>query len=180
MLLCTFSAVSVNNSWKSWQSYNEIMDRPPTCKYAWSQDGKQEIYFEWPKQNGVTLEVFVLWLCNQHYYTCDVIGIKMTYRDLLYYEYIRAKTCREYKLQENKHKNHTNHLHTLRKWSITWLQFVLSTRSKCWLICHSMECTAIYSSHDSDLIKYGGSSQDYRKPVAFLCRFISSRPLLLQ
>jgi len=25
------------------------MDRPPACKYAWSQDGKQEIYLEWPK-----------------------------------------------------------------------------------------------------------------------------------
>jgi len=31
----------------------------------------------------------------------------MTYRDLPYYEGIRAKTCRENKLHENKHKNHT-------------------------------------------------------------------------
>jgi len=29
------------------------------------------------KQSAVTFEVFVLWLCNQHYYTHDVIGIKM-------------------------------------------------------------------------------------------------------
>jgi len=100
--------------------------------------------------------------------------------DLPYYKNIRAKTCREYKLHENKHKNHTNHLHTLRKCSITWLQFVLSTRSKCWLICHSMACTAIYSSRDSDLINSGGSSQDYGKTVAVLCRFIPSKPLLLQ
>jgi len=28
---------------------------------------------------------------NQHYYTCDVIGIKMTYKDLPYYEGMRAK-----------------------------------------------------------------------------------------
>jgi len=27
------------------------------------------------KQSTVTFEVFVLWLCNQRYYTCDVIGI---------------------------------------------------------------------------------------------------------
>jgi len=64
------------------------------------------------KQSAVTFEVFVLWLCNQHYYTRDVIGIKMTYRDLPYYEGIRAKTRREYKLYKNKHKNHTNSLHT--------------------------------------------------------------------
>jgi len=32
-----------------------------------------------------SLKAFVLWLCNQHYYTCDIIGIKMTYRDLPYY-----------------------------------------------------------------------------------------------
>jgi len=45
------------------------------------------------KQNAVTFEVFVLvlWLHNQCYYTCDVIGIKMTYRDLPYYEGIRPK-----------------------------------------------------------------------------------------
>jgi len=43
------------------------------------------------KQSTVTFEVFVLWLCNQCYYTRDVIGIKMTYRDLSYYEGIRPK-----------------------------------------------------------------------------------------
>jgi len=29
------------------------------------------------KQSTVTFEVFVLWLHNQHYYTCGVIGIKI-------------------------------------------------------------------------------------------------------
>jgi len=42
-------------------------------------------------QSAVTFEVFVLWLHNQCYYTHDVIGIKMAYRDLPYYEDIRAK-----------------------------------------------------------------------------------------
>jgi len=75
------------------------------------------------KQSTVTFEVFVLWLRNQRYYTRDVIGIKMKYRDLPYNKGIRAKTCREYKLNENKHENHTNH----RKW---WSQFIISTLSK--------------------------------------------------
>jgi len=44
------------------------------------------------KQSAVTFEVFVLWLRNQHYYTRDVIGIKMVYRNLPYHEGIRAKT----------------------------------------------------------------------------------------
>jgi len=60
------------------------------------------------KQSVVTFEVFVLWLHNQCYYTRDVIGIKMTYRDLLYYEGIRAKTCREYKLHEISTKSCLN------------------------------------------------------------------------
>jgi len=51
---------------------------------------------------------FKLWLRNQHYYACDVIGIKMTHRDLQYYKGIRAKTCCEYKLHENKHEIHAN------------------------------------------------------------------------
>jgi len=55
----------------------------------------------------------------------------MTYRDLPYYEGIRAKTCREYKLHKNKQKDHANHLHTFKKWSITWSQFIVSTPSKC-------------------------------------------------
>jgi len=33
--------------------------------------------------------MFVLWLHNHHYNTRDVIGIKMTYKDLPYYEGIR-------------------------------------------------------------------------------------------
>jgi len=28
------------------------------------------------KQSTITFEVFVVWLRNQHYYICDVIGIK--------------------------------------------------------------------------------------------------------
>jgi len=60
------------------------------------------------KQSAVTFKVFVLWLRNQRYYTCDVIGIKITYRDLLYYKGIRAKTSHKYKLHKNKHKNHVN------------------------------------------------------------------------
>jgi len=74
----------------------------------------------------------------------------MTYRDLPYYEDMRAKTCPENKLHENKHKSHTNPLHTFRKWSIISSQFVLSGPNKRWLICHSMVFTAMYSSHDSE------------------------------
>jgi len=65
------------------------------------------------KQSAVTFEVLVLWLCNQHYYTRDVIG---TYRDLPNYEVIRVETCCEYKLHKNKHKNHANSI-AFRKWS---------------------------------------------------------------
>jgi len=43
------------------------------------------------KQSTVTFKVFVLWLRNQRYYTHDVIGIEMTYRDLPYYEGISPK-----------------------------------------------------------------------------------------
>jgi len=43
------------------------------------------------KQSAVTFEVFVLWLRNQRYYTCDLIVIRMTSRDLPYYEGIRPK-----------------------------------------------------------------------------------------
>jgi len=43
------------------------------------------------KQSAVTFEVFVLWLRNQHYYTHDAIGIKMTHRDLPYYKGISPK-----------------------------------------------------------------------------------------
>jgi len=62
------------------------------------------------KQSAVTFEVFVLWLHNQRYYSCDVIGIKMMYRDLPYCKGIRAKTHREYVFHKNNHKNHVNHL----------------------------------------------------------------------
>jgi len=90
-------------------------------------------------------------------YTHGVIGIKMTYRDLPYYEGIRAKTRREYKLHENKHKNHTSCLHTFRKWSITWSQVIVSSSFKLWLIRHLM---AIYSLRECGSIKDGGPSLD--------------------
>jgi len=37
----------------------------------------------------------------------------MAYWDLPYYEGMRAKTCREYKLHENKHENYANPFHNL-------------------------------------------------------------------
>jgi len=104
------------------------------------------------KQSTVTFEVFVLWLCNQCCYTRDLIGLKMTYKDLPYHEDIMAKTRCEYKLYENKHENHASRSHIFRKWSITWSQFVLSGHTKRWLICHSMASTAIFSSCDSKII----------------------------
>jgi len=111
------------------------------------------------KQNTITFKVFVLWLRNQHYYTHNAIEIKMKYRDLPYY---KASGHCEYNLNENKHENHTNCLHTctFRKWTITWSLFVLSSHTKCWLIHHSMVFTAIYSSHDSDAIKNGRPTLD--------------------
>jgi len=36
----------------------------------------------------------------------------MTYRDLPYYEAMRAKTGHENKLHENRHENHPKTLHT--------------------------------------------------------------------
>jgi len=108
------------------------------------------------KQSAVTFEVFILWLHNQRYYIHDVIGIKMMCRDLPYYEGIRAKTRREYKLHKNKHKNHTNSYIPLEMVH----NFVVSGRSKRWLIRHSMASTAIYSSHDCGVIKHGGLSLD--------------------
>ena len=32
------------------------MDRPPACYFASVQDGKQEIYLEWPKPDAATKE----------------------------------------------------------------------------------------------------------------------------
>jgi len=43
------------------------------------------------KKGAVNFEVFVLWLRNLCYYTRDVIGIKMTHRDLPCYEGISPK-----------------------------------------------------------------------------------------
>jgi len=104
------------------------------------------------RQSTVTFEVFVLWLHNQCYYTHDVIRIKMIHRDLPYYEVMRAKTCCENKLHENK-QNYANLLHTFRKWSVTWSQFVLSSPNKC--CCEENQ-------------------------LLFFCCFIPSKPLLLQ
>jgi len=68
------------------------------------------------KQSTVNFKVFVLWLCNQRYYTREVIGIEILHRNLPYYEGIRAKTHREsrheYKHHENKHENHASPPHT--------------------------------------------------------------------
>jgi len=60
------------------------------------------------RQSAVTFEMFAVRLHNQHYYTHDVIGIKMTYRDLPYYKGMRVKTLHENKL--HKHENHANPL----------------------------------------------------------------------
>jgi len=115
------------------------------------------------KQSAVTFEVFVLWLHNQHCYTRDVIGIKMTHRNLLNCEGIRAKTRREYKLHENKHKNPANPLHTFTKLVPAVLR----------LIFHLMAWTAIYSSRDSDIIKNGRPNQDCRSVKKTSCHFSS-------
>jgi len=85
--------------------------------------------------------VFVLWLRNQHYDTRDVIEIRMTYRDLPYYEGIRTKTHREYKL----HKIGTKIMHTLvplEKQSITWFQFIVLNVSQFAIQWHVQPYTA--------------------------------------
>jgi len=63
-------------------------------------------------KSTVTFEVFVLWVRNQYYYTHDVIGIKMTYRDLPYYEGIRPKHAMNINLTKISTKI-TNSLHTI-------------------------------------------------------------------
>jgi len=74
----------------------------------------------------------------------------MTYRDLSYYEGIRTKTHREYKLR----------IKIMQTLSITWSQFVVSGHSKRWLLRHSMVSIAIYSSRDCGAIKHGRPSLD--------------------
>ena len=37
------------------------MDRPPACKCTWAEDGKQEIYLEWPKAK-ILCQSINLWL----------------------------------------------------------------------------------------------------------------------
>jgi len=88
--------------------------------------------------------MFVLWLRNQRYYACDIIGIKMTHRIYPTTKLPRPKHSVNINFTKNKHKNHANSLHTFRKWPIAWSQFVLSRRSKHCLIRHSMASTAIY------------------------------------
>jgi len=117
---------------------------------------------------------------NSGFWNLDQSSIKMTYRDLPYYKGIRAETCREYKIHKNKHKNHENSLHTFRKWSITWSQFVVSSHSRRWLIRHSMASTAIYSSLDYGTIKHGRPSLDSGSQKKTNRRFIPSKSLLLQ
>jgi len=131
------------------------------------------------KQNAVTFEVFVLWLHNQCYYTCDAIGIKMTYRDLPYYKGIRAKHAMNINFTITSTKI-TQTVCILRKWSITWSQV---SSFKHWLICHSMVSTTIYSSRDCGEINMAGRvwiPEIWRKPVAVLHCFIPRKSLLLQ
>jgi len=56
------------------------------------------------KQITITFKLFVLWLRNQCYYTCDVIGIKMTYRYLPYYEGISPKHATNIKQAQKSRK----------------------------------------------------------------------------
>jgi len=56
------------------------------------------------KQSAVTFEVFVLRLRNQRYYTCDVIGIQTTYRDLPYYKGISPKHAMNIKQPQKSRK----------------------------------------------------------------------------
>jgi len=129
------------------------------------------------KQSAVTFEVFVLWLRNQCCYTRDVIGIKMTYRDLPYYEGIRAKTCHEYKFHKNKHKNHVNSLHTFRKWSITPVVWSIGWFAIQWWVQPYITHVIAVQLNMADqawILEVG------RKPVAVLHCFIPSKSLLLQ
>jgi len=132
------------------------------------------------KQSAETFEMFVLWLRNQHYFTCDVIGIKMTHRDLPYYEAIRPKQV----MNINFTKTSTKMMQTVYiPLSITWSQVIVSGSSKHWLIRHSMASTAIYSSRDCgelDMADRAWIPEVQRKPVAILCCFIPSKSLLIQ
>jgi len=56
------------------------------------------------KQSAVTFEVFLLLLRNQHYNARDVIGIKMMYRDLPYYEGISPKHTMNIKQAQKSRK----------------------------------------------------------------------------
>jgi len=51
------------------------------------------------KQSAVIVEVFILWLCNPHHFTRDVIRTKIIPRDLPYNKSMRTKTHCENKFQ---------------------------------------------------------------------------------
>jgi len=97
------------------------------------------------KQSIITFKVVVLWLHNQHYYTHE---IKITYRDLPYYEGVRAKTHHEYKLHENKPRKSCKSFTYVPLKNAPLLGPTLSylVVLNVVLIHHSIACTAIYSS----------------------------------
>jgi len=99
------------------------------------------------KQSAVTFKVSVLWLRNQHYYNCDVTGIKMTYRDLPYYEGIRPKHAVNINFTKTSTKiMQTVYIRTFRKWSISWSQVIVSSSFKHRLIRHQWRIQP-YTAH---------------------------------
>jgi len=108
------------------------------------------------KQSAVTLLLKCLFygFNNQHYYTCDIIGIKMTYKGFtLLWKY---RSHRDYKLHENKYEKHANPLHTFRKLSITSSYLFALTVG--WFAIQWHVHATIYNSCDSKKIKNGGPS----------------------
>jgi len=119
--------------------------------------------------------VFILWLRNQHYCTHDVIWI---YPTMKVWEPKHAVKINFMKISTKI--MHTLYIHTFRKCSITWSQFVWFIPNQRWLICHSMD---IYASCDSNTDLNGGLSLDFevtKALVVILHHFIPSKPLLLQ
>jgi len=84
----------------------------------------------------------------------------MTYRDLPTMKISGPKHAVNMNFTKISTKNLANSLHTFRKWSITWSQFVVSGFFKCWLIRHSKASTAMYSSRKCGTIKHGELSLD--------------------
>jgi len=126
------------------------------------------------------LKVFVLWLRIQHHYTCDAIGIKMTYRNLPYHEGIRTKTRCKYKLHENKHKNNANPLHTFRKLSITWSYPVVLNVGWFAIQWHVQPYTIHMILKKLKMTDWAWIAEVRWIPVAILHHFILSKSLLLQ